>query len=469
MKKLTCEMCGSTDLIKSDGVFVCQSCGTKYSVEEAKKMMIEGTVEVTGTVKVDNTAAIENYLDMARNAKDAGNNKEADSYCNRIIEMDVSNWEAWFIKGQAVGWQSTLSNNRVSETVNAFSKALEFCPEMDKSEVAEKCREELEHLNTALLSLRVGNFKTHPGEKDLAGLRSDVQSILSTTVNFLMKSKILVDTGNIQYGRVINNGLCDAWGIVYKDYKGDDGHPSDFDFRRLLAEGDTLIEGFNLALILLGTTYDDKAKNDLIVQIYKNMINIEETIRDACSYEVNFSYGIKSYNKHLFLTSDAKTARNTMISQWRDKINDVQTAGKKKAEEAAKKRRDDYWAAHEDEKCKLEEKKRELEKEKKDLMDQIAELEKEKASVSAKAKLETILKRIDDLSSRKNALGLLKGKEKKALQEQIEAAEHDADQVRQMIRSQEVEIEKQISPIRSKLAMTNERIGAIDNKLTQDR
>ena len=37
MKQLTCEMCGSVDLIKQDGYFVCQSCGCKYSVEEAKK------------------------------------------------------------------------------------------------------------------------------------------------------------------------------------------------------------------------------------------------------------------------------------------------------------------------------------------------------------------------------------------------------------------------------------------------
>ena len=106
MKRLTCEMCGSTDLIKQDGVFVCQTCGCKYSIEEAKKMMVEGTVEVTGTVKVDNSAAIENYLDMARNAIDAGNNKEADEYCNKIIEMDTANWEACLIKGRAVGWRN---------------------------------------------------------------------------------------------------------------------------------------------------------------------------------------------------------------------------------------------------------------------------------------------------------------------------------------------------------------------------
>jgi len=41
MKQLVCEMCGGKDLIKQDSVFVCQNCQTKYSVEEAKKMMIE--------------------------------------------------------------------------------------------------------------------------------------------------------------------------------------------------------------------------------------------------------------------------------------------------------------------------------------------------------------------------------------------------------------------------------------------
>ena len=65
MKQLTCEMCGSTDLIKQDGVFVCETCGTKYSVEEAKKMMVEGTVEVAGTVKIDDSAKIANYYTIA--------------------------------------------------------------------------------------------------------------------------------------------------------------------------------------------------------------------------------------------------------------------------------------------------------------------------------------------------------------------------------------------------------------------
>ena len=50
MKRLTCEMRGSTDMLKEDGAFVCQSCGCKYSVEEARKLMIEGTIEVQGSL-----------------------------------------------------------------------------------------------------------------------------------------------------------------------------------------------------------------------------------------------------------------------------------------------------------------------------------------------------------------------------------------------------------------------------------
>ena len=34
MKTLTCKMCGSTQLIEENGMYLCQSCGTKYSASE---------------------------------------------------------------------------------------------------------------------------------------------------------------------------------------------------------------------------------------------------------------------------------------------------------------------------------------------------------------------------------------------------------------------------------------------------
>ena len=41
MKKIVCEMCEGTEFVKENGAFVCQECGMKYSVEEAKKLMRE--------------------------------------------------------------------------------------------------------------------------------------------------------------------------------------------------------------------------------------------------------------------------------------------------------------------------------------------------------------------------------------------------------------------------------------------
>ncbi len=90
MKPLTCEMCGGRDLLKQDGVFVCQFCGTKYSVEEAKKMMIEGTV------KIDNSDKTQNYFELARTAKNENDSLTAAKYYGLVLEEVPNSWEAKF-------------------------------------------------------------------------------------------------------------------------------------------------------------------------------------------------------------------------------------------------------------------------------------------------------------------------------------------------------------------------------------
>jgi ribosomal protein L37AE/L43A len=96
LKPLTCDMCGSSNIIKQDGIFVCQSCGTKYSVEEAKKMMASGTVNISGVVKVDETEKLSNLYKIARRAKAEDNYENAAKYYNMIIVEDPNSWEASF-------------------------------------------------------------------------------------------------------------------------------------------------------------------------------------------------------------------------------------------------------------------------------------------------------------------------------------------------------------------------------------
>ena len=89
-------MCGSTDMVKQDGAFVCQTCGMKYSVEEAKKMMIEGTVDVQGTVKIDNSALVNKYLTNARRALEKEDWEEVEKYYNMVEQNASDNIEAVF-------------------------------------------------------------------------------------------------------------------------------------------------------------------------------------------------------------------------------------------------------------------------------------------------------------------------------------------------------------------------------------
>jgi len=104
-------MCGGTDLLKQDGVFVCQSCQTKYSVEEARRMMVEGTVEVKGKVSVDNTAKLDNLKKVARRAREDGNTDQAFKYYEQLSMEDPDNWEANFFTAFYSGFNRLKNDN----------------------------------------------------------------------------------------------------------------------------------------------------------------------------------------------------------------------------------------------------------------------------------------------------------------------------------------------------------------------
>ena len=92
MKQLTCEMCGGTDLVKENGMFVCQSCGCKYTPEEARKMM--GADEAP--VRNDKAEKLDSLYQIARRARDENNAENAAKYYDLILQEDPMSWEASF-------------------------------------------------------------------------------------------------------------------------------------------------------------------------------------------------------------------------------------------------------------------------------------------------------------------------------------------------------------------------------------
>ena len=97
MKAIACEMCGSNDIVKQEGIYVCQYCGTKYTIEEAQKIVKDEKIDITGsTIRVDVSDDIRNLYQLARRAKNKSDAENATKYYEMILLKDPDSWEAMF-------------------------------------------------------------------------------------------------------------------------------------------------------------------------------------------------------------------------------------------------------------------------------------------------------------------------------------------------------------------------------------
>ena len=88
MVAIVCELCGSNELAKENGFFVCQHCGTKYSLEEARKLLNDGVV------RLDQSGQVDNLLKRAREFENKKERAKAIDYYNRVLDIDSENKKA---------------------------------------------------------------------------------------------------------------------------------------------------------------------------------------------------------------------------------------------------------------------------------------------------------------------------------------------------------------------------------------
>ncbi len=170
MKKLICEMCGSADLLKQDGLFVCQNCGTKYTPEEARKMMIEGTVDVQGTVKVDNTDLVEKYLANARRAYTKRDWEEVEKYYNMVEQNAPNNMEAVFFSSYGKAMLSLTDSEyfKREQKFGVLNRSISVLS--DYYEVTTENKEEtLKRINEAIKAMYGVSFVYDRQDLDLSG------------------------------------------------------------------------------------------------------------------------------------------------------------------------------------------------------------------------------------------------------------------------------------------------------------
>ena len=148
MKKLTCELCGSSEFTKnSEGFFVCDFCRTKYTPEQAQKMVVEGSVTV------DRSSEATRLIVLAEESLKHQNPSEAYDYASRALEINPESGPAWLCKGRAAGWSSTIQNFRLEEVIGAFFNAEKFTPEESRQALREECALEMNKIASAVYTL----------------------------------------------------------------------------------------------------------------------------------------------------------------------------------------------------------------------------------------------------------------------------------------------------------------------------
>lgn len=405
MKRLTCEMCGSTDLVKQDCVFVCQSCGCKYSIEEAKKMMIEGTVEVTGTVKVDNSATIANYIELAESALKGANGQSVLEYTNKALEVDPQNSRAWILQMQAFEKIAQLQNPRTSEVITAGKNAVQFAKAEEKESIEKQVYSYYLKYARTLLMVATNELNDNQRVRDVyKRLSSASLSNALTAANDCMKA----DSNNI---------------TVYENIAN---------------------EGVNLVLSI---------PNDALERC-SDLWEDVETCAEQYQRETNaLDERFRIYTNGL--TDSAKATRTLIKDQMTIKVKKAKEAVSVKQANERKARIEKYWGEHKSEWNMLTAKKESLQSNLDGLTDT---LEK----IPIRHGVDELMGEIEKKKLAKKNTGIFNLKEKKKLQEQIDALESVLQKKQEECREESESISKKVDEVMLLLE-------DVENELSKDR
>lgn len=332
-----CTNCGGEiQLDKDKETGYCLHCGSKVVVKDAIK-----------NIRIDNSHLVDNYYTILNSALESGNYSEVEKYCNKIIEITPNDSNAWYLKGKAVGWQSSIQKNRFSESISCWINAIKFC-DGDQPDILtdfiEKVEAEIYSLTNAIILMWINRFEEWPDKDVSYGFVDELKNINRSLKRFnenVNKTKIDIDILFSIYLRPINSAFVDTYkNKVVLEYRGEENRPDDYDFSKYI---DRISGSAYLLDYLLSVGLEtDPVK----VLIYKNLIYIHGHAINACSYDYNYIRGNKIWHKSKILNDKAVSVRNELISNYKSALHSLEKKIKIEEEQRKAKEEKKHWEAH---------------------------------------------------------------------------------------------------------------------------
>ncbi len=386
---------------------------------------------------------IQNFFILAQTAYDSQNYLDAESYANRIIEVDPTNCDAWLMKGNCAGWQTFTPNFRLLESINCWNTCLINSKDDEHEDYLFTVRTNCIEIAIAYVMRNITEFKKNPGEDSIAKIKETIDFIEP----MMRKANQTFGVDIIVYEDKLASNVSSLVTEVSKQATAAFGKKketqTDEAFTKFIEVQDYCIEVWDYLM-------DLAKKHGTVTAILHSIVKMHETIIRSCGYKQSGS----KYKESKKITMGEKNIRLEKIQKAKKKLEDKFVDIRKRDRVDQKIKNAKYWEEHEEEKQQLLEERTQLDHE-------IFELENSKLKMP---KL-TELKKLEEEAIRYQVLKdnpTYSGKERAAFMEEL-------NKTRKLIVTKKREIASIITPIDDKIEKLKKRMVTIDSELNMNR
>ena len=226
----------------------------------------------------------------------------------------------------------------------------------------------------------------------------------------------------------------------------------------------------------LGTTTEsiDKAVDEWLVPICLMNIHVGDSlVKYFGDYEIaEKAYAVVANFTGMEITETGRQVMDLAKSRLvpiREEKAKRELAEKEAITAAAKKRTEEYWTCHTEERQQLETEKRAPLEKRKYLNSQIEELRKKLDVIPSVSIRDEKQKMMNELKEQLKSLGFFKGKEKKSLHTRIDELGHEMEQLTISIENEKSSIQHKINEITDEIKKVDKHVGEITIELTKER
>lgn len=269
--------------------------------------------------RIDNSPLINDYLGKAYDSYKSNYMAVAESCCDKILEIEDTNYQAWLLKGKTAGRQSTLDKPRFTEGVDAFIHAVKNVPQDNRKALLAEIKDETLAIAQIFISVNTDEFVKSPSLKCAQQIISDVGVILKGYRKFEAETgEEIKDLLTLEpIGIYLQRASIRTWeDKVIPEYEGKDKHPNKEAWEQFIDRTD----GCELLLGQAECIVDDSTR---WIEIHCKMIAMQEAIINSCAWEQKFENSSMIWCKSCGLIPDEVSRRQTAI---RDYKYDVETA-----------------------------------------------------------------------------------------------------------------------------------------------